>query len=266
MKKLKTNIYLSFAAVILLASCRDEVILDLNTVGPVPVIEANISNDSVPFKVRVRTTADYYSLTLPEVDNALVVINGGGYSDTLVYDSAGYYLSNTIHPCKVGMSYTLNVTYKGKTYQATETCRPQEPIDSVKVIYYPKRGFLPAGYYLWEYVLERPGKGDCYKWDVYQNDTLINKDFYMMNEDLWVDGQYFGYDFPFPLRYGDSVVFEQWSISKQNYNFLTAIQSQSSRDGSPFSSPPSNIGGNISGGAFGYFSVNNIIRKTLKIK
>ena len=266
MKKIKTNILLGFASIILMASCRDEVILKLNTVGPVPVIEANISNDSVPFKVRVRTTADYYSLTLPVIDNAIVVIEGNGRSDTLAYDSAGYYLSKSINPCKVGMSYTLKVNYKGKTFTATETCRPQEPVDSIKVIYYPKRGFLPAGYYLWEWVREKPGRGDCYRWDLYQNDTLLNKDFYMINEDNWVDGTYIGNDFPFAFRLGDSVIFEQWAISKPFYDFLTAVQSQSSRDGSPFSSPPSNLNGNINGGAFGYFSVNNIIRKKLKVK
>ncbi|NUM31385.1 MAG: DUF4249 domain-containing protein [Bacteroidetes bacterium] len=266
MKKIKTQIILSISILIILGSCREEVILDLNTVGPIPVIEAKISNDSIPFKVRVRTTADYYSISLPVVNDALVIIEGNGYSDTLVYDTAGFYISKTIHPCKVGFSYTLKVTHKGKVYQATETCRPQAPVDSVKAIYYPKRGFLPAGYYIWEWVFEKPGRGDCYKWDIYQNDTLINKDFYLMNEDAWVDGTYIGNDFPFPFRYGDSIIFEQWAISKQYYLYLNSIQEQAGRDGSPFSSPPSNIGGNISGGAFGYFSVNNIIRKALKIK
>lgn len=266
MKKIISNFTIGLLAILFITSCRDEVVLNLNTVGPVPVIESNISNDSVPFKVRVRTTADYYSLTLPEVDNALVIIEGNGRSDTLVYDSLGYYLSKSINPCKVGLSYTLKVIYKGKTYTATETCRPQEPVDSVKAIWYPKRAFLPEGYYIWEWVKEKPGTGDCYRWDIYQNDTLVNKDFYMINEDILVDGTYIGNDFPFPFRYGDSIIFEQWAISKPFYNFLTSVQSQTSRDGSPFSSPPSNLAGNISGGAFGYFSVNNIIRKTLRAK
>lgn len=266
MKKIKTNIIFALASLILLASCRDEVILNLNTAGPVTVIEANISNDSVPFKVRVRTTADYYSLTLPDINDALVIIEGNGRTDTLMYDSAGYYKSKSINPCKVGLSYTLTVKYNGKTYTATETCRPQDPVDSIKAIYYPKRAFLPAGYYLWEWVMEKPGKGDCYRWDIYQNDTLVNKDFYMMNEDSWVDGTYIGNDFPFPFRLGDSIVFEQWAISKPFYDFLNSVQNQANRDGSPFSAPPSNIVGNINGGAFGYFSVNNIIRKTLKVK
>lgn len=98
-----------------LSSCRDEVILNLNNVGAIPVIESNISNDSIPFMVRVTTTADYYSLTIPEVTDAMVTILGSnGSKYTLYHDTAGYYYSKNINPCKVGVAYTLIVSYKGK--------------------------------------------------------------------------------------------------------------------------------------------------------
>lgn len=263
------NIFLAIMATVAISSCRDEVILDLNTVGPVVVIEGKISNDSVPFMVRVTTTADYYSLAIPFVTNAFVTINGSdGSKDTLYHDTAGYYYSDYINPCKVGVSYTLSVTYKGKTYTATETCLPQNPVDSVKVIYQPKKGFLPAGYYLWEYTTEKPGRGDCYQWDLYQNDTNVFDDFYYLSDDqvLEESGQKIVSDFQYPFRLGDSIVFDQFAISRQFYNFLTAVQSQTSRDGSPFSASPSNIGGNISNGAMGYFAVRNVIRKKLVAK
>jgi hypothetical protein len=269
MNKIFKNILIFTTAIVALSSCREEVILDLNTVGAIPVIEANISNDSMPFMVRVTTTADYYSLTIPEVTDALVTITGSnGSKDTLYHDTAGYYYSKFINPCKVGVAYTLNVTYKGKTYSATETCLPQNPIDSLKTIYMPKRGFFPAGYYLYEWTQEKPGKGDCYLWNLYQNDTLLTEDFYYLADDqfLEVGGQYLSTDFQFPFRLNDSIKLEQIAISRQFYNFLTAIQSQTGRDGSPFSAPPSNIAGNISNGGLGYFAVRNIIRKKLVAK
>jgi hypothetical protein len=269
MNKIFKNILIFTTAIVALSSCREEVILDLNTVGAIPVIEANISNDSIPFMVRVTTTADYYSLTIPEVTDATVIITGSnGSKDTLYHDTAGYYYSKNIYPCKVGVAYTLNVTYKGKTYSATETCLPQNPIDSLKTIYLPKRGFFPAGYYLYEWTREKPGKGDCYLWNLYQNDTMLTKDFYYLADDQFLEegGQYLSTDFQFPFRLNDSIKLEQIAISRQFYNFLTAIQSQTGRDGSPFSAPPSNIAGNISNGGLGYFAVRNIIRKKLVAK
>lgn len=263
---IKTLIYSTFLMVAF-SSCRDEIILDLNTVGPIPVIEGNISNDSIPFKVRVTTTADYYSLEIPKVTDAQVVIKGSnGSIDTLYHDSAGYYETKYIRPCKVGVSYTLEVLYKGKIYTATETCRPQDPIDSVKMIYTPKRAFLPAAYYIWEWAQERPGIGDCYQWNIYRNDTLLNEDFYFLNDDQLVDGQYLSSDFFFPFQKGDSMVLEQLSISRGIYNYLNSVQNQTNRDGSPFSAPPSNLTGNISNGAMGYFSVKNIQRRSLRVK
>lgn len=257
-------IFISFLALLSLSSCRDEIILDLNTIGAIPVIEANISNDSVPFRVRVTTTTDYYSLNIPFVSSALVLISGSdGTNDTLAYDTAGYYVSKSIHPCKVGETYTLTVSYDGKTYTASEMCRPQNPVDSVKTIFTPKRGFLPEGYYLWEWTTERPGLGDHYLWNIYRNDTLLNDDFYLINDDEIVDGQEFAFDFFFKFNKNDSILFEQQSISKNLYNFLNNVQNQGNRDGSPFSAPPSNIAGNISNNALGFFSVRNIIRRKL---
>ena len=254
-------------ALVALSSCRDEVILDLNTIGPVVVIEGKISNDSVPLSVRVTTTADYYSLTIPIVTDAFVTIgDNAGTIDTLYHDSAGYYYSKYIHPCKVGNTYTLNVKYKDKTYTASEQCRFQLPIDSIKVIYSPNRPFFPAGYYLWEWAGEKPGIGDCYQWDLYRNDTLLNDDFYFTNDDQLVDGQYLASDFPFPYKLNDRLVLEQYAISRQYFNYLNAVQSQTNRDGSPFSAPPSNIGGNVSNGAMGYFAVRNLDRKKLTVK
>ncbi len=264
---IKTNSIGAALVCLALVSCRDEVILKLNTVGAIPVIECNISNDSIPFHARITTTADYYSLIIPEVQDARVTIVGSdGSLDTLFHDSAGMYYSKSIHPCKIGIRYTLSVAYNGKTYTASEICRPQNPIDSLKMIIMPKRGFLPAGPYLWEWAQEKPGIGDSYQWNIYKNDTLLNEDFYFLNDDKLIDGAYLASDFPFLFKVGDNIVFEQMAISQPLFNFLTTIQSQINRDGSPFSSPPSNISGNMSGGALGFFAVRNLIRKKLTVK
>ena len=273
MNRLYKNIIISIMALVALSSCRDEVILDLNTMGPVVVIDGIISNDSLPFKVRVTTTADYYSLNIPVVKDAFVTISGSdGSLDTLVYfPQWGFYRTNSsnyIRSCKVGVAYTLKVVYKGKTYTATETCLPQNPVDSIKVVYKPKKGFFPAGYYLYEYTREKPGKGDCYQWDIYQNDTAIFEDFYYLADDQILEegGQQLVSDFLYPFKLGDSIVFEQFAISRSFFNFLNNVQSQTGRDGSPFSAPPANIEGNISNGGLGYFAVRNIIRKKLVAK
>lgn len=259
---------MALVGIIFLTACRDEIILDLNTTGPVLVVEGSISNDRYPFQVKLTTTADYYSLEIPLVKDARVTISGSdGTMDTLFYnDTAGIYSSRHDDSCKVGISYTLTVVYKGTTYSASEVCRPQNPVDSLKTIFTPKRSFFPEAYYLWEWSQEKPGIGDCYQWNFFKNDTFLNDGFYILNDDALVDGQYLASDFFFPLKLNDIVTFEQFSISRQYFNYLNAVQNQINRDGSPFSAPPSNIGGNISNGALGYFSVRNIIRIRLIVK
>ena len=125
---------------------------------------------------------------------------------------------------------------------------------------------MPEGYYVWEYTAERPGIGDCYQWNLYRNDTLLTDNFYYLNDDQLVDGNYLAIDYLFPFKLNDKIKFEQMTVSRQLYNFLSAVQNQTNRDGSPFSSAPSNIAGNISNGAMGYFAVRNVIRKQLVAK
>ena len=158
MNKWIKNIFMALAGVLVLSACRDEVILDLNTTGAVLVVEGKISNVTERFQVKLTTTADYYSLDIPTVKDAQVTISGSdGLMDTLYLDSAGglfntgIFSSKHFDSCKVGVSYTLKVVYKGATYTASEVCRPQNPVDSLKTIFTPKRSFFPEAYYLWEW-------------------------------------------------------------------------------------------------------------------
>jgi hypothetical protein len=81
-----------------------------------------------------------------------------------------------------------------------------------------------------------------------------------------VNAKYIQASFPFPFQQNDSVRVDQFAITKQWYNYLIAAQTEASKSGSPFDSPPANPVSNVTGGAIGYFAVVNLQRAAIRLK
>jgi hypothetical protein len=263
----RTFVYIFMILALGLSACEKVIYPDLSNGKTLLVIESRISTDSVPWRVKLSLTQDYFSTATPPAANGAVVsiTDDLGNSIALVEDTGGYYKSAAIQQCVVGRRYTLNVSYKGTNYSASESCLFQEPIDSITYKFRPKQAFIPAGFYITEHAKEKEGAGDYYLWEIYKNDTLINDFGYFINDDAFVNGNYIVAEFPFNFKLYDSIRVDQFAISKQWYNFLITVESESRKSGTPFDTPPANAVSNIKGGALGYFAVLNLERRSLKI-
>lgn len=251
-----------------MASCEKVIHPDLSNGKTLLVIQSRISTDSVPWEVKLTLTQDYFNPdTPPPVSGALVYISdNAGNTDTLLQGLGGNYFSRDYKKCVPGRYYTLTVKHGGKTYTAGELCHFQEPIDSLTFEYRKRQGFIPAGYYVTEHAKEKEGAGDYYLWEIYRNDTLITDFGYFTSDDNFVNGNYISASFPFPFNLNDSILVDQFAISKQWYNYLNSVQTEANKSGSPFDSPPANPISNIKGEAVGYFAVLNLQRAGIRIK
>lgn len=275
----KLAFILSLASVF--ASCRTVVDWDLPTSEEELAIEAYISNGDTPWEVELTRTRDYFEKEeAEEVANALVTISDDmGNLDTLFHQVDGLYSTKDVRSCIPGHFYTLDVSFEGKDYTATELCREQAPFDTVLAYYEPNsRGFIAEGYYVFQLSDEIDNENDFYQWKIFKNDSLQDDFGYILDSDEFADFSYFNknIDFdnitpeflprPFPLTFekGDVVRVEQQCINKDYFDFLTELSLQYNKAGSPFDAPPANPIGNIEG-AWGYFAVINSQTATVEI-
>lgn len=261
-----------FASLLVFSACEKVIYPDLSNGKTLVVIQGRISTDSAPWMVKLTYTQDYFSGAKPKtISGAVVTVSDNlGYLDTLYESSVdtlkGQYFTQKFNKCIPGNIYTLTAVVDGKTYTVAERCPFQKPIDSLTYEFRKKSGFIREGYYVTEHAQENEGPGDYYLWEIYRNDTLINDFGYFVNDDAFVNGNYIRASFPFPFQQNDSVRVDQFAITKQWYNYLIAAQTEASKSGSPFDSPPANPVSNVTGGAIGYFAVVNLQRAAIRLK
>lgn len=172
-------------------------------------------------------------------------------------DSAGYYVvpSGKKYFGVPGRKYTLTIQTQNVILTASDTLSRVEPIDSIEVKPSQRGDGMFLG--IFTFGRETPGMGNYYKWNIYINDTLLNNaQTTLIASDEFVDGNYIDgleiyTDFHDPrimadrkIKYLDTVLVSQLSISKFVYNYYYQVINQSTA-GSLFSVPPANIESNF---------------------
>lgn len=268
MKSIYSSFLLLACASLLVSACEEKIDIDLNSVAPKVVIEGAIRSDQGPYSVKVTRTVNYYGTFQEDfVSGArLVVSDNAGNIDTLKEVRPGYYETTTLVGT-FGRTYTLNALVNGNSYTASEYLQPINPIDTLTFRYDSGSLFMDPGYYVTFYAQETPGRGNYYQNRFWINDSLLNHptDYLFSNDDLF-DGSFVFFEFPFTCKLGDTVVVEVRSISKAYYDFLITVLQETNNSGSPFSSMPDNLAGNISNEGLGYFSSFGIARDTIIIQ
>lgn len=281
----KVNIFLSLIFVQALSACEKVIDVELPDNSPLLSVESQISSEKDTWKVKLSRSQDYFEKDGQFFvgDATVQIIEEGGVTRTLNYIGNGIYESEDSAFCEVNKRYTLQINWNGKTYTASEACRPQLPIDTFAAFFLPSNnGFIPSGWYAFIGAQEWPEKGDHYRWEVFKNGTLQEGfgSAYILDSDELVEFSFFnaGIDPKDPLannrlprpiggpyEVGDRVMVKQYAISKTYFDFLNDIATQRDRAGSPFDAPPANPKGNIEG-ALGYFSVVNAQSRTLVVQ
>ncbi len=302
MKKLS----ILFFTLFFLYSCTKEVKIDIPGYQEQLVIDGQIEPNSPPF-VLLSKTKDIYSPTDLSaylngfISGAIVTVSNGSVtvqldeicSDNLPsgteeiaaeffgipvdelknYHICAYTTANTDIFGEIGKTYTLSVSYDGKTYTAATTLKP--PVPFVKTFWKPDE-FEDYGY-SWV-TLSDPGSAyNAYMWEVKrinldtagnERDRLFTKTYNPVFDDEFFNGSTFDFAYENPMSFdednlpaqyrgyykvGDTVVIRFSQLDEKVYDYFEKKYVQINNGGSPFS-VPANIPTNIKGGALGIWA------------
>src|SRR5687768_9308468 len=164
-----------FLSAVLLTSCDEGIVLDVNQVQPKVIIEGLVTDKPGYQMVKVSRSVGFYADgTTPKITNAVVsVTNDLGEVVTFTHnpgnhpDSAGIYLPVTSFVGKIGRTYTLKVNADGTDYTASDALLPVISMDSLK-------------YRVSEFEVEDPkDEGKIYELLMYAREPQNVKNFYL---------------------------------------------------------------------------------------
>lgn len=251
--------------VILFTGCKKE--YDLSIIQQnqkLLVVEGILTNELSSQTVKLTRTINYLSNTTPEgVTNATVYITSSNDSIPYKLLSPGIYISKTPFKGEVGETYTLHVIVDSMKYTASSVMHEPQYFNSIrsKKDFYSSTQFQilgsfdenpeKGGHLYLNYYINKGSYCSIYKWATICDNLFNGQSF---NEYLLfskVQG-----------KQGDTITVNIFSISKEFYDFINSAQ-ESLADPLPFSAPPgTNICGNISDGAIGYFEACSVTKVT----
>jgi hypothetical protein len=278
----KINNILLIVLVVLGTACTERIDLDLKESDPVLVIYGNITDTLSYQSVSISHSTPYFSEPAnTSISGAKVTIITSDNETWQLRESNsvnGLYQTEGRKAGRQGETYHLQVEYDfnqdgvDELYEATTTMLPAFTIDSVKIKTMDDMGYNVFTVNM--YAMEPEGE-DFYVSKYYVNDTLATKiSQYGLMKDILTDGQYLNNyivyffadqaeieDYPEDDRKyytfvtsGDHVTVEFCRVEKGFYNFIEQAQDVKYGENPMFGGPPSNIQGNISNGAMGYFA------------
>jgi len=253
------------------SSCEE--VIDLPLRGkdsPALIVEAEVVDVKGYSFVRLGETLDFYDPSEePKVSGAIVSVTDqdGNKMDFLESSQeAGLYLpQDPKYKGVVGNIYNLSIEYKGNTFTSESEIFPTVNIDSVQIRFTPESRFQDEGYYLYFYAKEPQETKDYYFWRNYKNDTLIydNAGDLLYASDEVIGEEINGFQFPFAYEEGDTVRLEQYSITKDVFEYYDDLVDVSFNDGGLFSPPPVNPRTNIKGeNVLGVFMTSSMVSIT----
>lgn len=268
-----------------LSGCEKEITLNAPQNQPLLVVDAEIENGVAPVIV-LSTSLSYFSsidtaqLFQSLVKDAVVSISSGNRFFPMVFRQVvlpngarlGFYSNDPASPSPllgaIGTTYTLNIQYKGQTYNATTTIPAVlKPIDSLWSRTVPNRPASDSFRILMGRFVDPPGLGNYVRYF-----TRVNRQDFLPGsnsafDDNIIDGTTYsvaidrGVNRNFPatdrdnasfFKIGDTVTLKYTTIDKGTYDFWRTWEFAFQSIGNPFSSPGVVLG-NVSNGALGAF-------------
>ncbi len=244
------------------SSCEKVVMIDLNSVNPKLVVEANITNEPGPYTVKLSHTINYYDPNVfPTVSGALVTISdNAGNVDTLTEVSPGEYHTSTMTGTE-GRTYILNIFADGQSYAAISTMPYGVPIDSLNYTL-NSTGNFPSYRVVCKFT-DPISTLNYYKLHLSSNDTLAFISDDRLLSDKFTNGQEMSITRGRAhLLVNDTIFASLESISKATYDYYTTIVDVQGGIRQFMSAPPANPITNISNGGLGYFNAMAVSRDT----
>ncbi|MDQ3395303.1 MAG: DUF4249 domain-containing protein [Bacteroidota bacterium] len=267
MKNIQSIFYITLF--MLFTSCEDVVEIDLPEGEKRLVVEAWLNNIDPLQEVKLSLTGPYFeNQATQSVAGATVRISDDlGTIYNMVEETPGFY-QNTFLP-EVGRAYTLEIiTIEGIEYVSNpETMEAVPEMDEFYYEYRQRELFLLEGYYVFIGLKDPPGVKNFYRWKYYINGEFQNKaqDFAIQDDDLIDGAELLDIQYNIePLKAGDTVKIEQYSLTEDAYNFLVKVREQITSGRLLFDAPPAPVTGNIinvnnpNETVLGYFGVSAV--------
>ena len=262
--------------------CTEKMDIQLDETYTRLVVEARLSTDTAIHTVRLTTSTSYfYNQPPPAVSNAIVTISDGNSVINLTESSLkpGVYETPANTFGRIGSTYKLliknvDINKDGikEEYEASSTIYPVNQVDSISMKYY-------TDFEAWEVkcFVQDPPTEDYYLFNVYKNNVLMTD---TLSEPLVVDDKLYNGNYTNGIGVGylrdeksgeravlgDSIRLETWRIDKSFFKFVTEFKDAVRKQNPLFSGPPSNIKGNVSNGAIGYFVAYSISKSSTTVK
>jgi hypothetical protein len=263
----KFSLFLAFILSVFLISCEDVIDVKLNTAPPKLVIQATINwqkgTSGNQQTIKLTTTTDYFSDTVPTVSGATVSVRN---STNVIFNfiekpDTGEYICSNFVP-KINETYTLTVVNKGQTYTATETLQPVAPITRIEQ---KNDGGISGKEIEIKSFFNDPANTPNFYLYKFSYSNKIKSDLYVDRDEFFNGNEFFSISQNDDLKKGDVVKIIHYGISKSYYNYMSILVSIAGNNGGgPFQSPPATVRGNIVNTSnkadypLGYFALNEI--------
>jgi len=274
---MKNIYYIAIALLsIMVSSCEEVINVDLPTGPPKLVIDASIKwikgtagNEQ---KIKLTTTTNYYSNTVPPVAGASVIVTNTANSSSFTFvenPGTGEYICTTFEPV-LNANYRLVVEYNGQTYTATEKMTSVPIID--KIEQKTSQGFGGEFYEIKAFYTDNGATDDFYLFRYKTNFDIFPT--YEVSEDEFYQGnQLFAIYISEDINVGDTLDINISGVSQRYFNYMSKLISVAGNGGiNPFQTPPATVRGNIINSTdekdypLGYFNVSETVFQEYKVQ
>lgn len=271
---MKKNIKLFIAIIITsfsVISCEEVVDVDLDTAAAKLVIDASIKwekgTSGNEQKIKLTTTTDYYSGTIPVATGAVVTVTNATLSTPVTYQfiesgQTGEYICSNFSPV-IGNNYALSVTYKGENYTSTSTFMPTPVITRTEQSLKP--GIEGEDVYEIKFYFQDNGNEDNFYLVGAKNKYVAYPEYGAITDEFFQGNEMFALYRDDKLKKGDEIGFSLQEITEKYNNYMVKLLNMAGSDGGgPFSTPPATLRGNIVNKTnpdnfpFGFFHLSEI--------
>lgn len=256
---LKTVSYLSLILIII--SCETDVTNDITLVtGPPKLViqgglERNIVRPLSVQKIKLTTTNNFLlDDPNPIIENANVSITDGTDTWVFSYQGDGVYSNSVIKP-QIGNSYTITIIWNGDTYVGIDRIKEVPKIENFYTVFEEETLFSSEGYYLRYDTTDPVGVKNYYYRRVFKNDEAVllpdpGNSFNLISSDEFFDGQTLkniNFNDEVNFKIGEKGTGQQLGITKEYFDYLFELFTQTGSSGSAFSGnpPPATIRSNV---------------------
>ena len=270
-----------------LLSCETDVTDDITLADSPPKLvidgglERNITSPVATQQFRLTTTINFLSdEPNPPITDAIVNITDGTTIWDFIHQGNGIYANALLQP-ETGETYTITILWNGETYQGTDVMNEVPPFDNFFFEFEEETIFSPGGYFLRFDSTDPVTEENYYYYRVFRNGEFIitpdpgNSQNLIASDEFFNGQQRLGVDINGEIAFeiGETATGQQLGISKQYFDYLFELFTQTGNTGISFGGnpPPATIRSNVinltnpGNRAVGFFFTVDIEEETVVI-